>query len=470
MRKASLCILVACLRPLAAAVFDGRVLEDHNGNPLPRVEIRVTRPNATGIVVELETDSQGRFRTPDLPDAEYRVRFSKTNFSTIELTTPPRSGIGMRLVHFGAISGRVFQFDGQPALNVSKDSVMALTSSGVKAGTTDRNSPPGEYRIYGLLPGRYRITITENTGEGGRVRHGVFFHPNNSQPREFWISGGEDNSNADFTLPAGAAYTVSGKVDPRTPARAILAVVSADLPWLSLGIAAARPDGRFSIPDLLPGNYELLTSAGSGDAIAFGRVPAAVTAGNVEGVTLTVDQTRSATLTLRAQEGCASSVAVDLTATEAWFSPIPVSATMQTEKPANLAHLAPSRYALAAKVLQGNCYAVAPPFLDLTRDSIAKPVEVVLVPPGSIRGQLTGARRPADYLAVLIASDGSQQIAFPDDQGQFVFPRLRPGAYFVIAAGPGTPWIPPENRIPPPVEVTPGAPTQLDLRVAAVSR
>jgi hypothetical protein len=303
-RIASLCILLVCLRPLGAAVFDGRVLEDHNGSPLPRVDVRITRPDAPAILAELETDAQGRFRGPDLPDGEYLLRFSKTNFSTVELTTPPRSGMQVRLVHFGTISGRVFQFDGRPALSVSKDSVMALTPAGVKAGTTDRNSPAGEFHIYGLLPGRYRLVITEIPGEGGRVRRGALFQPNNSQPREFAISGGEDYSNVNFTLPPGAGYSVSGKTDARPRGGAVFTVVPAELPEFMVGSAPTRPDGSFTIQDLFPGNYELLAAVSSGDGVAYGRMPVTVTVSNVEGVAFAIDQVRSASFTLRAAEGC----------------------------------------------------------------------------------------------------------------------------------------------------------------------
>ena len=475
MRKAYLCIVLACLRPAAiAAVFDGRVLEDHNGSPLTRAEIRITLPHSDAIVAELETDSQGRFHTPDLPDAEYLLRFSKTNFATLEVTTTPRSGMQMRMVHFAVIDGKIYESNGSLALNFPKDSVVALSPSGVKSGTTDRNSRPGEYHIYGLPPGRYHVAVTDVSSEGGHLRHGVFFQPNNSQPREFTISGGEEYSGADFMLPAGTAYTVSGKAtlppNPTPQSRTIFTVVSADRPGLSFATAVVRPDGAFSVPDLLPGNYELLATAGRGETLAYGRVRVAVTVGDVEGVSLAADQTRSATLTLRAQEPCNSGVTVDLTSAEAWYSASPVSTIIHIDKPASLAHLAPSRYAITAKAIAGNCYAVAPPFLDVVRESTSKPMEVALVPRGSIRGHLAGGARTAGYVAVLIAPDGSQQIVFPDEKGQFTFADLVPGRYSVIAAAPGSRWMPPEDRMPPPVEVTPGAPTQVELRIAEVAQ
>jgi 5-hydroxyisourate hydrolase-like protein (transthyretin family) len=124
-------MILACVRPAVAAVLDGRVLEDHNGTPVPRVEILIASPHDAAIVAELETDSQGRFRTPDLPNAEYVLRFSKTNFATFEVTTAPRSGMQMRMVRFGVIDGRIFESDGSPALNPAP-----RIATAVRANTT----------------------------------------------------------------------------------------------------------------------------------------------------------------------------------------------------------------------------------------------------------------------------------------------------------------------------------------------
>lgn len=316
MRKAFLCMILACVRPAVAAVLDGRVLEDHNGTPVPRVEILIASPHDAAIVAELETDSQGRFRTPDLPNAEYVLRFSKTNFATFEVTTAPRSGMQMRMVRFGVIDGRIFESDGSPALNLSKDSAIALSPSDVQSGTTDRHSRPGEYHIYGLRPGRYRVAITEASGEGGRVRHGVLFQPNNSQPREFTISGGEEYSNADVTLPGGPAYTVSGKVDLPPPARTVIAAVSAERPGLSLGVGGPRPDGAFSFSDRFPAttncilhlawrNQSVRPRTRGGDGSRCGRRSFAGRPNSLRHL--------DPTLTLRTQEPCNSGVAVDLT-------------------------------------------------------------------------------------------------------------------------------------------------------------
>ncbi|MGA3096505.1 MAG: carboxypeptidase regulatory-like domain-containing protein [Bryobacteraceae bacterium] len=467
MRKVSAWVIVACLHPAAAGVFAGRVVEDHSGNPLSRVEIRITRPHTAGIVAEMETDANGRFRTPDLPDVECILRFSKTSYATVETTTRARSEMLLRLVRCGAIAGKIADSEGRP---VPYAQVVALTPSDAIAGTVDQNSARGEYRIYGLPPGSYQVAIL-TTGEN-RPRRGVLIYPNNSRPRDFTVAGGEDYTGADFILPTGPAFTVAAKVDVSQTRPPIFTFVSADRPGLRLAQGVGRPDGAFTVEDVLPGDYELLATVVSpGNPSVFGRARVTVVASNVEGAPVSLDQVRSASFTLRTQEPCGSDAVVELTAAEAWLPNAPVSAVLQAHKPASLTGLAPARYSIAARAPRGNCYATTQPVLDLTRDSASQPVEVVLAPPGSIGGHLTGAARPADYVVVLMPRDGSlQRIALPDEKGQFTFPDLAPGAYALRAAGPNDRWAPTPGRAPPLTEVSAGPPTPLELHVTEVSR
>ena len=132
----------------------GRVVECM-GDPLSRAEIRITRPHAAGIVAETETDANGRFRTPDLPDAEHILRFSKTSYVTVETATRARSEMLLRLVRCGAIAGKIADSEGRP---VPYAQVVALTPSDAIAGTVDqrqRGRIPHLWPSAGKLPGSH---------------------------------------------------------------------------------------------------------------------------------------------------------------------------------------------------------------------------------------------------------------------------------------------------------------------------
>lgn len=61
--------------PLAAEILTGRVLEDHLGDPLASVELRVAQDGARQVVAVLETGTDGRFRA-DIPEGKYTIAVS----------------------------------------------------------------------------------------------------------------------------------------------------------------------------------------------------------------------------------------------------------------------------------------------------------------------------------------------------------------------------------------------------------
>lgn len=452
------------LHSASASFFVGRVVEDHSGNPVARAEIRITRPQASASVAELETDGEGRFRTPELPDSWYTFRFSKTDYSTVEVTTRPRGDMVLRLTRFGAIAGKIADLEGHAV----EAEVVALTAKDEAAGTPDPNAGPGEYRIYDLPPGKYQVAILSTHGWPGR--RGMLFYPNNSAPREFEVSGGEDYSGADFTLPDGPTFRISARTDP-TQTRSIgFALVSADHPGHWQGQELVSPDRPFTIENVRPGSYEILATVFSpGKPTLFGRTPVTVVAADMDDVRVPIGQTRAASFTLRAQEPCAADATVELKSREEWLPNRPVKASLQSGKATSLTALAPARYSVKVKASRGNCYAAALPDLDLTRESASTPVEIVLTPSGSIHGHLIGWANYSEYVVVISSREGSdQRIAFPDEKGEFTFPDLAPGWYSALAAGPNMHWSSVGSA--PPVEVSGGAPTQLELHVSEVAR
>jgi 5-hydroxyisourate hydrolase-like protein (transthyretin family) len=90
------------------ANLDGSVVEDHTGNPLASVEVRVYKTGQRTLAADLETDSSGRFRAPGLGDGEYRIETAKANFigATVRLASIA-GGLLIRMVRYGVITGQV---------------------------------------------------------------------------------------------------------------------------------------------------------------------------------------------------------------------------------------------------------------------------------------------------------------------------------------------------------------------------
>src|SRR5215467_1783418 len=114
--RAAAILVWACL-PTSAATLDGRVVEDHTGNPLASVELRVHRAGQRTLAAHLETDTSGAFHAENLPDGDYRIEAVKTNYVDATLRTHNvSSGVLIRLVRCGVITGQVLDGQGQPVL------------------------------------------------------------------------------------------------------------------------------------------------------------------------------------------------------------------------------------------------------------------------------------------------------------------------------------------------------------------
>ena len=88
----------------------------------------------------------------------------------------------------------------------------------------------GQYRIVGLPPGQYGVAVSYDATTKG-AGAGTLFYPNNQRPRLFTISGGEEFAGTDFAILPTALYTITGKVERRSPAGKVeLSLASADQP------------------------------------------------------------------------------------------------------------------------------------------------------------------------------------------------------------------------------------------------
>ena len=244
-------------------------------------------------------------------------------------------------------------------------------------------------------------------------------------------------------------------------------LLSAERPDLRVAHTVTHPDGTFQFDSVAPGSYVVLAASTSGQ---FGRTRVTVAGQNTE-VSLQAGSGRTVTVTLRADPGCGTAANLTFTPVDGWMAARKPTLSVNAEKPATITALGPLRYAVNTDNDSSRCYASVPRMLDLTEET-ARTLEVVLAPPGSIRGHLAGGVRPRDYMAVLIPADGSlMRVAYPDSDANIRFDALPPGTYYVnavpIANGR---WMPADGHLPPAVEVRPGAAASLELRVPEAAR
>jgi len=227
MKLTAMAVLALAAYSLRAATLDGRVMEDHSGNPLASVELKIAREGVRQLTADLETDASGQFHAEGIPAGDYRVEVLKPNYATLALRLhleDRASSLALRLPRFGAISGRVADADGR---SVSGARINVFTRAGgalQSFGNTVTPNLQGQYRIFNLPPGEYAVALSygaasASTSSGGvglasRVGSGVLFYPSNQQPRWFTVAGGEDYPNTDLIVAPAGLNTVSGTVEP----------------------------------------------------------------------------------------------------------------------------------------------------------------------------------------------------------------------------------------------------------------
>ena len=262
MRPAAIAALLFGCTPLAAQSIAGRVLEDHTGNPLALVEIRLLKPGQRAAIAELETDAEGRFRSPEVAAGEYTLEFAKANYGNATLHLPAGQSATVRLVRGGVIAGKVTDPKGQPLPGAKIFTMVKTANSAVLRPMANVTSADerGQYRIYGLPPGQYGIAVSYDAAVRG-AGAGVLFYPNNQRPRLFTVSGGEEFAGTDFAIQPQALFKVSGKVElPRKGYKIELSLASAEQPALSYASMESSRDGTFVFEGIAPGSYELFAS------------------------------------------------------------------------------------------------------------------------------------------------------------------------------------------------------------------
>jgi len=179
--------LGACCLLLVAAVFsqtkpedlctaEGQVLNLATGAPVHKAEVVLHRAGQTNGSYSAVADSGGNFAINGIESGKYRLSASRTGFVATQYGArgPSRDGttlslqpgqrlkdLAVRLTPHAVITGRVVDEKREP---IVLGQVQAMTYSfraGKKELATSQmvhTNDLGEYRIYGLSPGKYYVT------------------------------------------------------------------------------------------------------------------------------------------------------------------------------------------------------------------------------------------------------------------------------------------------------------------------
>jgi protocatechuate 3,4-dioxygenase beta subunit len=220
-----------------------------------------------------------------------------------------------RLIPSAVIAGRILDEDGEPLPSVNVSAVHEIYHEGkrtVATSTVAASNDLGEYRLFGLPPGRYFITAVYPQwnrfgGSGASYdraeteEHGYakMFYPGTAEAAKaipLTIKAGEQLTSIDILMRQVRVYHVRGyvynRLTKKVPADPNVYLTSKNrrFEW-DFGdqqSTAEKKDGSFDISEVLPGPYVLTTYWFDEGKPITACVPVDVGNADVDGIALTL--------------------------------------------------------------------------------------------------------------------------------------------------------------------------------------
>jgi protocatechuate 3,4-dioxygenase beta subunit len=310
------------------AKLEGAVLNAVTGEPLKRVAVMLLPMQAMGPMTPATvlTDASGQFSFASVSPGNYRVMAERTGYVRTEYGSkaPMRPGtqitlaagqtlkeISIRLQPHGVIAGRVLDEDGEPLAGVQ---VMAMTHrymQGRKQLMPAQGSSTndlGEYRIFGLAPGKYFLSaVYRGTGgmggmaverastPGGPVQdegYAPTYYPgtnDSSAAVPLQSTSGQALTNIDVRLQRTRTVRVKGRVVGAPGHARVMVMMMAQNDFMGGGRQMASPqgpDGAFEIRGVTPGSYHVAAQVADQNGQLTARTPINVGNSNVENIEL----------------------------------------------------------------------------------------------------------------------------------------------------------------------------------------
>ena len=207
----------------------------------------------------------------------------------------------------GAISGRVFDEFGDPLASVNVVALRAQMSPQgqrlVRTGTSVPSDDTGAYRVYGLPPGNYFVSVNERAVQAagpistteGPVTFAPTYYPGTTaiaEAQRIALGPGEEQAGITMSMLPVRAARISGTVvnSADMPVAATLALSRGLTDWMPPigGGNGSGPDGSFTVNNVPPGNYTLnVVGRVTGSAPPeVASVPVSVNGADIVGLTV----------------------------------------------------------------------------------------------------------------------------------------------------------------------------------------
>jgi hypothetical protein len=468
----------------------GKVLDANTSQPVRMARV-VLRPEASSTPpVGTDTDDSGNFKIDNLEAGRYRLIATRSGYLRQEYGAKLAERAGtvlelhpgqhltdfvLRLTPQASVTGRVTDPSGEPVAGANVQAMRFKYSNGRPQLSLTKGSLSndlGEYRIFGLSPGRYFISAVGPSridsaapASSGSEEEGLAptFYPSATDPAAgapIEISGGQNAQGIDFRLIRTPVVHVRGMLVNTAGARPGRTMIRL-LPRNSgmFGIVAGKftsqigAKGEFELTQVPTGSYVLSAESYEGDSRFSARQLVDVGRSGIDGIRLTI--TPGVTLT--------GSIIVegqkppDFARVRIRLLPLnnAMFEGLDTQVAANgafaLPHVAPENYRLAVLNIPAGLYLKSIRIVDreainagitVTDGGLGAPVEIVLSDHGGkVAGSVITAQQqvaPGALVVLVPVTEGEPRPELlhqttSDQGGAFSLKGIAPGKYRVFA-------------------------------------
>ena len=445
------------------------------------------------------SDASGQFILPSVAPGKFRLSAKRTGYvemdygandpqyngTIITLNAKQQmTGILFRLTPHGVITGKILDQDGEPMQSAQVQAMRAKYTQGKKQlisyGDASTNDI-GEFRVYGLPPGRYYLSVSPRRGDfGGPPGRGgpraVVAQTPDEEYTSAYYPGTNDIATAipievgpgaqlrgfELTLRKKRTVHVRGRVIDTTGSDRNRMMVSLmptgpSSPGSMRRAARIDQNGNFEITSVPPGSYTLIAAIPARQQSVSARLPLQVGNSGVENASITINPPMNLDGRVRIDGNTTltpANIQVSLRSLEPdmmMFGGPPPSVKSGANGAFQIQNVNPDLYTLSLSGLPDGMYIKAVLVngvdaqltgLDLSRGGVG-PIDVVLSPNA---GQATGLvqneqQQPAANVTVVLVPQELERKSLPqfyrtastDTTGRFSLVNLTPGAYRVYA-------------------------------------
>ena len=274
-------------KPVEPGAVSGWVENTATGKPVERAIValdlfgRLGPPTSALLAL---TNAEGRFEFSTVEPGNYRIGAVRAGFSVVQdqnLQGPGGrvnilvasgakvTGLKLRLTPEAVISGRVTDEDGDPQPGVSVRLMHPVYVNGQRqlqriepiVSTSDDR---GQYRIYGLVPGRYTVVATGGNNGAAFDKYFPAFYPSGTDPSTatlFDIKPGTQLHDINLILLQAHMTRLRGRAidaatdQPAGGAGILLSPRGTAFNGVSTAHASANAKGEWEISDVRPGPH-----------------------------------------------------------------------------------------------------------------------------------------------------------------------------------------------------------------------